>query len=137
MIFELCINFLKEGNFRFDAIFGRLKNEEAQRLLSLHDARRSEEHIDIESSSKAFGAIFDVAVKICESHTDYITAVCSDESGLAKAALIFLSSFEIGGVKALKNLAQKAPDELVELTNGAIREYKMQKPSLLGRFFGK
>jgi hypothetical protein len=54
LIFELCINFLKEGNFRFDAIFGRMKNEESQRLLSLNDARRSEEHIDIESSTKEF-----------------------------------------------------------------------------------
>lgn len=137
LIFELCINFLKEGNFRFDAIFGRMKNEESQRLLSLHDARRSEEHIDIESSTKAFSSIFNVAVSICETHTDYITEVCSYESGLAKSALTFLSSFEIGGVKALRNLAQQAPDELAELITGVIKEYKMQKPGLIGRIFGK
>ena len=105
--------------------------------MSLHDARRSEEHIDIESSTKAFSAIFNVAVSICETHTDYITEVCSYESGLAKAALTFLSSFEIGGVKALRNLAQQAPDALAELITGVIKEYKMQKPGLIGRIFGK
>ena len=137
LIFELCINYLKDANFRFDAVFSRMKNDEAQRLLALHDPKRPEEYIDNESSAKAFASIFNIAIAICSSHIDYITDVCDDGSGLSKSALAYLSTFEFGGVKAIRALAQDAPDELVELVNNVIKEYKMQKPSLIGRFFGK
>ena len=137
LIFELCINVLKDGSFRFDAIFSRMKNDESQRLLSLHDPKKPEELIENESAIKAFTAIFNMAAEIGFADLNYITMICSNESGLSKAALTYLSTFEFSGIKPLRNLAAKAPEELSELIEEVIKDYKAQRPGIISRIFGK
>jgi hypothetical protein len=133
ILFELCINVLRDSTFRFDAIYTQYKNASIQRKRSEFGKTAKPERIMMEAIIDAIELILNIATEICNAHPDYIDLVCAENSGLERAISNFILSIGFGGAKFVRMQLADSPDELWDLAYYAIKDCKRDMPSFRER----
>ncbi len=137
LLFELCINALKDSGFRFDAVFAQYKNAVIKRKKSDFGKTSNPEKVMRESVAEATVLVLKVAAEICNAHPDYIDLVCSDDSGVARVISNFYLTCGYIGLSVLNSCFDDAPDELRRLAKDTVKRCREEKGGLFGRIFKK
>ena len=137
LLFELCINALKDSGFRFDAVYTQFKNTVINRKKADFGRSANPEKVMRDSVAEATALVLDIATEICNAHPDYIGLVCTDRSGITRVISNFVLSYGIGSGAYLKKCLENSPEELVNLAKYTVKESRAENGGILGRFFKK
>ena len=121
-LFELVINYLKTGNFRFDAVYSQYKKFLSAKHERILGPKATDERVEAASAAEAVEIALECAVEICGVSDDYGYLVCDDESGLGRAVDDFINLFGIGaGIYLITRLGE-APHQIREIV-----KYQLKK----------
>ena len=134
LIFELCINALKDAGLRFDAVFTQYKNVVIKRNKSNFGRTAKPERVMRESVAEATDLVVRLASDICYAHPSFIDLVCADNSGIARVISNFYLSCGYAALSVLNSCLADAPDELRQLAKYAVKKCRTEK---WGSFFGR
>ena len=127
-IYELLINYLKSGNFRFDAIYSKYRKRfEALRREEENAITAKLDPSDRRGAADAAEMLLLCVSDICDVSGELAEAVCDPSSGLKKALSEFFGIYGIGARVFLKKHFEDGYfgvadifDELVEERNSSI-----------------
>lgn len=137
LLFELCINALKDSGFRFDAVYTQFKNAVVKRKKADFGRASNPEKVMRDSVAEATVLVLDIATEICRAHSDYIELVCDEKSGITRVMSNFVLSYGIGGGLYLKKYLENSPEELKNLAKYTIKECRYENGGIFGRIFKK
>ena len=137
LLFELCINALKDSGFRFDAVYTQFKNAVVKRKKADFGRASNPEKVMRDSVAEATVLVLDIATEICRAHSDYIELVCDEKSGITRVMSNFVLSYGIGGGLYLKKCLENSPEELKNLAKYTIKECRYENGGIFGRIFKK
>ena len=122
ILFSLVINYLRTGNFGFDALYFRYKELYASDAEYMLGAKATPERVESRSASDAIELILSNAVELCYVFSDYESIVLSERGGLPKCIESFIESYGIGAGTYIKKILLNAPDELNEMIDELVKE---------------
>jgi hypothetical protein len=121
--YELLINYLKLGNFRFDAVYTqykRLLGAEWEEELGL---KATPERVEAKSAADAITLVLNCAAEMSIALGDrYYDVLLDDAGGFSKSIESFIDSYGIGAAKFMKNCVADAPFEFYEKIKELIKE---------------
>lgn len=136
LIYELSINYLKTGSFRFDIVYQQYKNSVYSQITEDDDSI-SPEKADKISSAASIELILECATEMCAVSEEYVDMICDDASGFQKAMKSFIITYGLGVGRFLSQRTEDAPFCVVDLVNELVKEYKPQGREIIERLLGK
>lgn len=121
-IFELAMNYLKTGNFRFDAVYEQYKKFLSTKHERILGPKATDERVEAASAAEAVEIALECAVEICRVTDDYGYLVCGDESGFGRAVDDFINLFGIGAGIYLYTRTKDAPHQIREIIKYQVRK---------------
>lgn len=137
LIYELCINYLRTGSFRFDIVYQQYKNSVCSQLTEGGENSLTPEKAERRSATAAIELILECVIELCAVSEEYVDKICDDSSGFRKAVKSFILTYGLGVGRFLSQRIDGAPFCVVELVNELVREYKPQGKEIIERIIGK
>ena len=143
-IFELIINYLRSGFFRFDTLYPRYrKHFEDQRTEETNFIKEKIDPAKMRGAADAVELLLDCIKDICDVSPVFAANVCHTTSGLKRVLHDFFNVWGAGARVHLKKHFKDGyegvvdiMDELVEQRNATITSFDDLKDLLLKRFEG-
>ena len=121
-ILELVMNYLKTGNFRFDAVYEQYKTFLAPKHERLLGPKATDERVEAASAAEAVELSLECASELCQVTDDYGYLVCDDESGFGKAVDDFINLFGLGAGIYLYTRIKDAPHQIREIIKYQVKK---------------
>lgn len=137
MIYELCINYLKTGNFRFDVLYQNHKKSILQKLEEEAETERELAKADKAAAIQSIELVIECTIEICSAGSEYADLVCDEASGFAAAMKSFIITYGLGVGRFLKQKTEFAHYFLIDIINDLVKEYKPQGTEIFTRLIGK
>ena len=143
-IFELIINYLRSGFFRFDTLYPRYRKHFEE--IRMEDSNAVFEKLDpakMRGAADAVDLLLDCIKDICDVSPVFAANVCHSTSGLKRVLHDFFNVWGVGARIHLKKHFKDGyegvvdiMDELVEQRNASITSFDELKALLFKRFEG-
>jgi hypothetical protein len=143
-IFELIINYLRSGSFRFDTLYPRYrKHFEENRREGSNAILEKLDPADRRGAADAAELLLGCILEICDVSPTFASDVCNSTSGLKRILHDFFNVWGVGARIHLKKHFKDGydgvidiMDELVQQRNASISSFEDIKDILFKRFKG-
>lgn len=138
LIYELSINYLRDGSFRFDAVYNqyrKLSGDVVEKKLGLS---ATAEKIDIESHIETILPLLSVLSDICLADESFAKGIINDTQALGRVVGGFMSIYGASGTKFLSKNMDNAHFEFKNAVLTVAFQYRPQNDvigGLLGKIF--
>ena len=121
--YELIINYLRGGSFRFDTVYTRFRKKyEGQREEESNFIKEKLDPSDRRGAADAAELILGCATDICDASSTLAKAACDHSSGLKKALSDFFAIYGVGSRIFLKKQLDDGYDDIVDIINDLVHE---------------
>lgn len=119
--YEIILNYLKTGNFRFDYLYSKYKKI-AYELDYAGESPENPESFLRESAANTMELILTTIEKICAVAGNLTGVICDESSGLRDAIVSFTETYGFGSSLFIKQKGAGCPYDIVEMVDEITRE---------------
>ena len=137
LIYELCINYLKTSQLRFDNVYEQYKNSVEERMYKDDELDLTPEKFDKAVLCATIEMMLDIALEISIADEECMNMICDDTSGFPMVIQRFVIDYGLGVTRFLKPIIEPAPYMLRGLIERIVKEYRLKPADIANQIIEK
>ncbi len=137
LIYELCMNYLKTSQLRFDNVYEQYKKSVEDRMENDDELDLAPEKLEKAILGATLEMMLDIAIEISLADDKYMGMLCDDSSGFPRAIKSFILEYGLGVTKFIKPMIEPAPYMLRGLIERMVKEYRLKPADVANQIIEK